>query len=350
MNWTYENCKTETLKFTHISDLYKNSKSCYVAIKRNNWSELTNHLIYNQLNNILTYEDCLKEALKYEYKKDFKLGSPKHYNRSITQNWYNDICNHMITKETLPQGYWTYSKCLEEIYKYEYKKDFITNCPTAYKVVRSNGWYDELSKHMKSLGHLYKRLVYVFEFSDNSAYVGLTDNSDRRYSEHLKRGSVSKHILKCPTFIYKELSDYIESGDAQELEHNTKLEYLSNDWKILNTGKTGRNIGSLGGSYLIWTLDKCMEESLKYTKMSDFAENSKSAYGSVIRNEWVDIIYKHAGYNNRYKIWTYEEVKEEALKYQTKNEFCKNNRPAYNKMYKEKWLDVCSHMKMNIKK
>ena len=46
---------------------------------------------------------------------------------------------------------------------------------------------------MEYLGNKFKRCVYVYEFSNNVAYVGLTFNMNSREQQHKKRGPVFQH-------------------------------------------------------------------------------------------------------------------------------------------------------------
>ena len=52
-------------------------------------------------------------------------------------------------------------------------------------------------------------------------------------------------------------------------------------------------------------------------------------------------LYKPSGY------WTKERCKEEALKYNTKQDLRNNNNAVYQKIYNKKWIDLFSHMKKN---
>ncbi len=53
----------------------------------------------------------------------------------------------------------------------------------------------------------------------------------------------------------------------------------------------------------------------------------------------------------KWSYWTFETVKEEASKYNTRGEFSKGNSPAYQYARKKNWLDiVCEHMVSGKKK
>ena len=135
--------------------------------------------------------------------------------------------NEEIEKKKKPNKYWDFETCKEEALKYSSKSEFIKNCNGAYNKAWSNDWLGDICSHMIPLGNKYYRLVYVYEFSDNHVYIGLTGNTNKRFSDHKKGGSVYKHKEKTGlipnNFI---ISDYIDYGDAQELEHATKLKYI----------------------------------------------------------------------------------------------------------------------------
>jgi hypothetical protein len=89
-----------------------------------------------------------------------------------------------------------------------------------------------------------------------------------------------------------------------------------------------------------WTYDRVEEEAKKYNRISEFRKGSESAYGKAFRSGWLDDVTKHMvqvikprGY------WTYDRVEEEAKKYNTRSEFKRANRSAYNRAYKNGWID-----------
>ena len=83
-----------------------------------------------------------------------------------------------------PNGYWTYEKCKEASLMYTNKTELQEKCSSAYNVIKKNRW-DELTSHMEILGNKYKRLIYVYEFSDKYCYIGLTGNIKRRSRQHI---------------------------------------------------------------------------------------------------------------------------------------------------------------------
>lgn len=238
-----------------------------------------------------------------------------------------------------PNGYWTYDKCKEEALKYNSSSELQKKCSSAYNVIFKNKW-NELTKHFIKMGNKYNRLIYAYEFSDYSFYVGLTGNIKRRSNQHkiYDNSSVYKHSKMTklnPVLVI--LTDYIDVNKSIELEEFYLNKYIENGWTSLNKTKTG-NIGS---SNTKWNKDECFKESLKYSKIRDYQINSKSSYNSALKNGWIDEVCSHmrrrkcknGEYNDKNKCFI------ESKKYKNKSEFHKNNWSAYNYSSKNGWLE-----------
>lgn len=192
---------------------------------------------------------------------------------------------------------------------------------------------------MEIIGNIKKRLIYVYEFPDNSCYVGLTFNIKKRNRAHLsgkKYSAVYEHIEKTklnPTL--KIVSDYVDVEDAINMESTTLDKYENEGWLILNRSK----VGSLGSKYIKWTYDKCKEEVKKYDSLSEFRSNSSSAYQSCLRNKWLDELCKDLSRRTPRGYWNNKAMcSKESKKYKNVSEFRKKNWSAYNYSKKNNWL------------
>jgi predicted GIY-YIG superfamily endonuclease len=288
-----------------------------------------------------TKERCHEEALKFNSRGDFQKKSRSAYLTSYKKGWLNDVCSHMIGIYK-PDGYWNYENIKEEALMFTNRSDF-KNGSKAYAAAKQNGYLDDVCSHMKLQGGLYKRFVYKASFDDGSIYIGLTYNLDKRIYDHLTRAksSVYKHIIltgKRPIF---ELigNELLSKEDAVNTECKYIEEYKNLGFNILNKVKGG----GLGGSIIIWTLDKVSEEALKFKNRSDFQKKSVSAYCAAHRNGWLDDVCSHM--TSLIKNWTIINVKEEALKFKNRSGFQKGSNGAYCAAHRNGWLDdVCSHM------
>lgn len=97
---------------------------------------------------------------------------------------------------------------------------------------------------------------------------------------------------------------------------------------------------------IIWTFESCKKEALNYKKRTEFKKCNGSAYGIASKNRWLNDICSHMIEIQKSKdYWIFDKCKEEALNYNSRFEFQKNNISAYKKAWKEGWLDeICSHM------
>ena len=90
-------------------------------------------------------------------------------------------------------------------------------------------------------GNKFKRLIYVFEFSNNYFCVGLTGNPKKRIYEHLNIGGsvfdfIKQHEIE-PKILFK--TDFLEAQDAVQMEKIILDEYLKLGWLKINKATTG---------------------------------------------------------------------------------------------------------------
>lgn len=254
-----------------------------------------------------------------------------------------------MKKKYKPNGYWTKERCHEEALKYDSKKDFKFYSKSSYQISYKNGWLDEICSHMKKLGNLHKRCIYVYEFSDNHVYVGLTYNIEKRHKEHLSNmeSSVYKYLKSNNNYTLKKMTEYIDIKYATIQEQYFIDLYENENWIILNRIKGG----ALGKKDIYWTKERCQEESLKYITKKDFRENSWSCYQSSIKYGYLDNICQHMIDTKKPpNYWTKDNCEIIALKYNYRKDFNKNSSGAYLKALKNGWLnDICSHMNLDKK-
>jgi hypothetical protein len=246
--WTKEKCAEEALKYKSRIEFQKHSKGAQLAAFRHGWlNDICNHMIRPTNHNKIWYkENCKTEALKYNTRQEFFNGSLGAYKAAHKNKWLNEICSHMISNKK-PYHYWTKKLILIEALKYKTKEEFHINSKAAYVAASKNDWLNEVCQHMEKCGNVLLRCVYVYEFPDNYAYVGLTCNDSRRQKEHLikLKSPVSKHTIETgltPKHILLS-NNYIDVYLAQQLEKESYDDYISKGWYMLNSNRTG-GVGS----------------------------------------------------------------------------------------------------------
>jgi predicted GIY-YIG superfamily endonuclease len=187
------------------------------------------------------------------------------------------------------------------------------------------------------------RVIYVFEFADNSAYIGLTHDPKARKSEHLSFGkkknksSVLKHIKKTnlhPEF--KIVTDFMDEITAIKKEFEFIEYYKTNGWTLLNRAKAG----SIGGKFLYWTKDRCIEDAKKFTSRAKWAKTSTGAWESAKKYGWLKECYEHMKRPTVWnKKWTLDKVIEVAKKCKNNSEMSKKFSGALDAVYSNNWSD-----------
>lgn len=195
LKWTTDNIKKEALKYNSRGDFSKYSSGAYAAAKRLGIKdEVCSHMINNNWvpPGKWTRESILEEAKKYRIKSHFEKNSSGAFKAAKRLNIIDEACSHMdiVCK---PVGYWTNERLKEEAGKYNTKQEFIEKSGSAYQTARQKGIIDKICEHMIPMGNRNRRMLYSFEFSDKSVYVGLTYNYKIRYASHMKK---SKDIIK----------------------------------------------------------------------------------------------------------------------------------------------------------
>ena len=328
--WNLENLKKEALKYNTEKDFIKFSNSAYQTARRLGVLDQILSHVQRNVRRKYTKEEITQEALKYKTRNAFKIGSFPYYRAALKYGWIDDVTQHMMPSyET-----WTKDDVMKIASQFTNRDEFRKNNSKAYAAAHYNGWLEDVTKHMEYLGSHSRRLVYVYEFPDNFAYIGLTYNKDRRDDSHMKLGPVFNHMNETGLVPKRVLiSGYIDAQDASNLEKETAKKYYEKGWSILNSARPG----TLGGA-LIWTLTKVKKEASKYDNIGEFRRNSFPAYSAAKRNGWISELNLE---DTDFK-WTLDKVRKEAEKYTTMNDFIRGSKRAYNAAYyhrKKGWLD-----------
>ncbi|MCK9471591.1 MAG: hypothetical protein M0Q88_07555 [Bacilli bacterium] len=248
------------------------------------------------------------------------------------------------------RNFWTKEKCHEISLKCKTKKEFKYFNATAYTTAYKKGWLDDICSHMDKIGNLYKRCIYVVLFYDKSAYIGLTFNYKNRILQHLsdKKSSVYKYIKKCDKYKSLKLTDYLDKNLSVKKEEEYINFFKDKGYKILNRNKAG----ALGSKNIIWTKSNCQKTAKKYNSKEEFRKNDWVCYQKCIKEGWLNDFCQHMIEIKKYpNYWTKEKCQIESLKYKNKSDFHKNSNSAYNVCSRNGWLDeICQHMKQTKRK
>lgn len=395
IKWTHDTCYEEAKKYKTRSEFAKKAGAAYRIARQNGWSnEYTWFLDIVKPSGFWTYETCYEEAKKYNTRAEFSKKSQTAYQLARREKWLDDYT--WFISEATPAGFWTYEKCYEAAKKYKTRDEFNKNDSKAFTAAYRHGWLDDytwfkkkftwtyeaclsIAKQFKTkrefeLGHkgaytaavrygwikhfdwmVKNRVnvisenvdnVYMYYFEEyNAVYVGRTIDKKRRDREHVfntNKDAVArfamKHNIAVPSMIILEEKLTLEKG--QEREDYWVNYYKEKGYNILNSGRTGVGLGSLGSiAGIKWTKSKCFEEAKKYLSRKEFQRGSVGAYTRALEHGWLNQYKWFKAPKTGKTKWSRARCFEEAKKYRTIVEFHKGSCYAYAKSKRQGWLD-----------
>ena len=313
---TYEEVKARTIGCSKRSQFQKKDSYAYYYALRHGWideffPEKGNPVIW-------TREKCYGAARQCstpsEYQKRF--GSAKY--SASRQGFYYEMRDQMIA-----EGYWkikrndnrTKASCAASAKNYKTRSEFAKGDNGSYLYARRHGWLDEICSDMEKVGDQDTRKIYVFEFQDGHAYVGLAYDPQLRLRQHTmydKKSPVFKFLQKHNVaYEYKILTDWLSKEESQKMECHYIHKYMEEGWVMLNE-KDGGDLG--GRKKPAFSLKRLQEIANKYIYKKEFMKNDKKAYLFAYTHGLLDKICSHM--ENSLKIpkkWT-KEKREQAIK------------------------------------
>lgn len=350
---SYEACKEAALNCKTYKEFAKKYNPAVLYSKNNNfYYEITRHFA------IYPNKPKFKERIFYKIKK-LEIENNKKSKEKINKlnkllikldNAKTDRSKRIICKNIrlvlnvkLKKNYneyWTKELAIKEALKYKHIIDFLKNNPAGYQAVKRLNISKEAFAHMTPKGHLYKREVYVIEFENKSAYIGLTKNSEERLKRHKKETKKLILLMRKYKFKLKVLTKLLENNKAQKKEEYFLNQYKKNNWKILNEMKTG----SLGAGIRKWTPELVISETKKCKTISQFYKKlNQPAERFGILNECLDIVEKvrvkkpNGFYNKEY-------LTEFAKKFKGVGELRKADNCAYGAILRLKFYHLIDHL------
>lgn len=358
----YENCLNAAKQCRTKTDFIRNFNSAYLSSVKNGWIDTFIFETQKKWNQ----EDVFNEAKKYKTKVEFQKKSSGAYQYANKHNLINLMTWFVPLKKE--DGYWDVKEhCIEESKKYTTRTEFEKGSIGAYIKSRKNGWLEEmtwLTTPLPKFCDYDKRnhVIYAYEIKEtNSVYVGLTNNAKRRHYQHSvkQRKKTKSGITYCYDTIMqhcidnniilpkpKILEENLNYFEAQEKENEWLEKYKSKGYNVINQGKTGKNVSSIGGNTIVWTTEMLIEEAKKYTNARDFKKFSPQAYASARYRKmfnlftWFTLLHKPNNYWNNF-----EHCKEVSVNFKTRSEFRKKYDKAYRHALKNGWLDTLFPLK-----
>ncbi len=256
---------------------------------------------------------------------------------------------------------YTYDYCFSVASKYKDIFHFQNLEKKVYSKAKKNGWIKDYH-WLENLNYFLNepmteetngQFVYVYEFPDNSAYVGLTNNILRRDLQHrIKRYETNGSVkydgvlfhsvnFNIPIPNVKILKEGLTRKESQIEERRYIKEYKKNGWNVLNKNDGG-SLGSIPHVY--FKKEDVIAEAKKYKSLEEMRRNNRSAYNFVKKKKLEDVCFPN---RIKYKVfdewgkkreYTEDFLKEIKEKYPLKKDLRKNDAAAYRWLYKNNRL------------
>ena len=244
---------------------------------------------------------------------------------------------------------WTKKMVETESKKYTSRFEFQKNSKYCYNKSLKEGWLDEFvwlktPEHKDNNINDKVHCVYgYFDEKNKTVYIGRTNNIKTRHIRHNNIIYKTKKYDSVKTYFFNKneelplpiiLLENLTLKESQYYEDYFLRYYKKNGWEIINKGKTGVGVGSVGGFIKKLTYEYCKKIASTCKTRKEFEKINRSAYGKSCEMKWIEEFIPNKIYNER----TYEECVEIAKQYKTNKEFRKNNLSVYNYCQRHKWL------------
>ena len=212
-------------------------------------------------NDGFTFEECRAIGQKYDKRSEWKRNDYPTYYIASKRGWINDILKQSERFGNAKQRYWTEERIAETALKFESRKEFQKNEPSAYARAWKMGILDKVCGHMKLI---WQRLDYDIDMIKRKI-----DEYDT-LSDFIADNKSMQTWLHNHNINLKELTD--------KPYRKRKQDHTKTDYKKVEKKKELllRNLS---------TLESIKEEIEKYETLSDFIASNKTMCGWLTKHK-----------------------------------------------------------------
>jgi len=136
--------------FLEVQDAIEMEKTILNEYLKLGWMKINKVTTGNLGSNIRkwSFEMCSEEALKYNSISEYQNKCKSSYNSALTNGWIDEICKHMKRKKS-KNNYWNDRElCFEEFKKYKNISELQKKNWSVYNFSKLNGWlYEYFNKY-----------------------------------------------------------------------------------------------------------------------------------------------------------------------------------------------------------
>jgi len=273
------------LEYGSVKGFQRHAYNAYITARDNGWYPEIKKLIGKSFP--MTKEECHKIALRYHTPREWERGDGRSYSYAKRLRWIPEMTTHMTRVVD-----YTEESVAEIALNFETRTEFARKVGGAWNYARTHGILDKVCAHMVIRGSKRERIIYVFEFDDHHAYVGLTFNIKDRLSCHLSntKSAVYRYIHETGcNYLFKTISGWLPEKEAQDEEQRMIEKYEADGWTMINS----MHGGGLGACRKKHTLEYCKQVASGYRYKKQFMEEHPTVYQAVHKNGWQKEVFAH---------------------------------------------------------
>ena len=345
---TKEDVFEESKKYTNRTNFNKKSRKAYEIARKNKWLDEMHWLDKKQEhpgNFKWTKEKCIEEGKKYKTRSEFMKNSNSAYQRSLKMG-YLDEMTWLSCSRNYPRGYWMDKEhVMEEAKKYSSKKEFEEKNCGAFLAAYKYNYIEEMDWLVKQVqkpsGYWKDKNNVIKESKKFSTSHDFLENAREAYRQAKINGWLdemtwlnkkttrrTKNYWKDKNNVIEESKKYVSKTEFKKKCNNAYDSARINGWLSEMSWLDDNNEKHPKGYWK--NRDNIMEEARKYSTKEEFQKGNLYAFLAAYKYCYIDEMFwltKQKQHKKNY--WTYETIEKEALKYNTKTEFYKNNQTAY---------------------
>lgn len=197
--WTLETLKKEALKYKTRSEFMKKNISAYnSALKSDHYNEIVSHMgerkkFAAQVK--WNYNDVKSKYLKCKTLSELKRKYGQNMMASAVRNGWHDEFSKHFKKELHKNTKWTFETVKQEAKKYNSRKEFGRNSPSAYQKALEMEWMDKICNHMVN-GYVKWTKEKIMEIMGDSKTMSDIRKKSNSLYVFIKRNKLEKTIFK----------------------------------------------------------------------------------------------------------------------------------------------------------
>lgn len=252
-------------------------------------------------NDGFTFEECKAVGQKYNKRSEWKLNDYPTYYIASKRGWINDILKQSERFGNSKQRYWTEERIAETALKFESRKEFKKNEPSAYARAWKMGILDKVCGHMT-------RLIAPTDFTVDmirqtiEKYDTISDFivSNPRMCNWLTKHKIKPRNLSDKPYKKREgpskhVHQYTLDGIYVRSYNNAReTERYGFNYKNVSQVCNGEKKSHKGFVFkfekpsISWSYETCKAEAAKYKRRSYFKASAPGAYKKSRTNGWLD--------------------------------------------------------------